>query len=75
MVPQQFRESPRWRLATNDNETIVEDDFDTEAHRLATNDNESTVELARRVTLEDGDGDADADDQPTPSGARRLLRR
>ncbi|HET7702940.1 MAG TPA: hypothetical protein VFK35_06035 [Candidatus Limnocylindrales bacterium] len=32
------------RLATNDNETVVEDDGDVEAHRLASNDNETVVE-------------------------------
>ena len=32
------------RLATNDNETVFDDEPDVEAHRLATNDNETVVE-------------------------------
>jgi hypothetical protein len=46
----------RFRLAANDNETVINDDFDTEGHRLAANDSEITVEdLRRRVTEEDDD--------------------
>jgi hypothetical protein len=44
----------RFRLAANDNETIVVDDLDTEGHRLAANDTEITVERAR---LRDTDDD------------------
>lgn len=36
----------RNRLASNDNETIVADELDTEGHRLASNDNETVVEGA-----------------------------
>jgi hypothetical protein len=60
---QPTRDHRRFRLATNDNETIVdtetiaEGEFDTEAHRLATNDNETTVEGLRRLAPEDSDGE------------------
>lgn len=53
---QQIRDRRRFRLATNDNEIVVDDDLDTEGHRLATNDNETTVERAR------ADEPADADE-------------
>ena len=33
-----------YRLATNDNEIVNEEVFDTEGHRLAANDNETTVD-------------------------------
>ena len=56
MTAPQTTDRRRFRLATNDNETIVADDeFDTEAHRLATNDNETIVEGA-------SDSDTEADD-------------
>ena len=60
----------RFRLATNDNETIivVDDEQDTEGHRLATNDNETIVPNLRR--FDDG-GD---DDEPAASDARRGRR-
>jgi hypothetical protein len=40
-----------YRLASNDNETIVVDELDTEGHRLAANDDESieTTGLRRRA--------------------------
>jgi hypothetical protein len=63
----QSRDHRRFRLAGNDNETVVGEQ-DTEGHRLATNDNETTVPNLRRV-----DGD-DEDEQPEALGARRLRR-
>ena len=65
---QQTRDHRRFRLAGNDNETIVEGEFDTEAHRLAGNDNETVVVGLRRVDPTDGDEDLG------PLGARRLRR-
>jgi hypothetical protein len=72
---QQTRDHRRFRLATNDNETIVEDnqtivegELDTEAHRLATNDNDTIVDGLRRVDPTDGDDDL------APLSARRLRR-
>ena len=67
---QQPRDSRRHRLATNDNETVV-DDLDTEGHRLATNDNETTVPAARRAQ------DDEAADGPAGDGPGRgpALRR
>jgi hypothetical protein len=52
MTAVQPRDRRRFRLATNDNETIVEtdvvdvdgDDLDVEGHRLAANDNETVAE-------------------------------
>jgi hypothetical protein len=32
------------KLASNDNETVVEDQSDVEGHKLASNDNETVVE-------------------------------
>jgi hypothetical protein len=50
------RDHRRFRLAANDNETVVDDELDTEGHRLAANDTEITVEDAgKRVTAEDDD--------------------
>ena len=72
---QQTRDHRRFRLATNDNEIIVEDnkmiaegELDTEAHRLAGNDNETIVDGLRRVDPTDGDDDL------APLSARRLRR-
>jgi len=62
-VQQQPRDHRRFRLATNDNETIVEDELDVEGHRLATNDNETTIEKLRRV-------DDDGDEMPGSLGGR-----
>jgi hypothetical protein len=74
------RDNRRFRLATNDNEIVVnglrrlppsdsvaDDELDTEGHRLATNDNETVVNGARRATP------ADEGDEPPlyPSGRRR----
>ncbi|HET7030232.1 MAG TPA: hypothetical protein VFI34_06955 [Candidatus Limnocylindrales bacterium] len=78
---QQPRDHRRFRLATNDNETIVEapgirarlspvdgdDELDTEGHRLAANDNETTVPRLRRVDPQD-DKELDA------LGMRRARR-
>jgi hypothetical protein len=61
----QSRDHRRFRLAANDNETVV-DEQDTEGHRLAANDNETTVPNLRRV-----DGD-DEDENPEALGARRM---
>jgi hypothetical protein len=64
----------RFRLATNDNETVVEDgtvfddDMDVEGHRLATNDNETVVPGMKRIT-----GD-DEDESLASLGARRARR-
>jgi hypothetical protein len=62
------RDHRRFRLATNQNETIVLDDADddVEGHRLATNDNETVIEGAN-------DPDEVEDDVAAPSG-RRLGR-
>ena len=62
------RDHRRFRLATNDNETVVvvDDEPDTEGHRLATNDNETVVPGLRRIE--------DADDEPSASDARRARR-
>ena len=70
-TPQQIRDHRRFRLAGNDNETVVTDDeLDTEGHRLAGNDNETVVEgAARRI-----EPDEDDDDLTTP-GMRRARRR
>jgi hypothetical protein len=65
---QQTRDHRRFRLAGNDNETIVEDELDTEAHRLAGNDNETIVEGLRRVDPEEDN------DETGALGARRLRR-
>jgi hypothetical protein len=61
----QSRDHRRFRLATNDNETVV-DENDTEGHRLAGNDNETTVPNLRRIE------DNDEDEQPGELGARRM---
>jgi hypothetical protein len=61
----QSRDHRRFRLAANDNETVV-DEQDTEGHRLAANDNETTVPNLRRVA-----GD-DEDENPEALGARRM---
>jgi hypothetical protein len=45
----------RFRLAANDNETIVDDELDTEGHRLATNDTEITAEGTPRARLIEDD--------------------
>ncbi len=70
-TPHQIRDPRRFRLAGNDNETVVTDDeFDTEGHRLAGNDNETVVEgAARRIEPDE------ADDDPTTLGMRRAARR
>ena len=51
---QPSRDHRRFRLATNDNETVV-DELDTEGHRLAANDNETTVPKLRRIESDDED--------------------
>jgi hypothetical protein len=73
------RDNRRFRLATNDNEilmnslrrlppqdTVADDELDTEGHRLATNDNETVVNGARRVS-----GDASDDLSLNPSARSR----
>jgi hypothetical protein len=83
-------ERRRFRLAGNDNETIVEE-LDTEAHRLAANDNETVSEdeldteghlLARVDEDEAGvsllrriESEDDGDDEPMALGTRRAARR
>jgi hypothetical protein len=62
---QPTRDHRRFRLAGNDNETVV-DEQDTEGHRLAGNDNETTVPSLRRIE------DNDEDEQPGELGARRM---
>jgi hypothetical protein len=66
-APQQARDNRRFRLAANDNENLVEDEIDVEAHRLATNDNETTVEHLRRIEPEEGDNELETIGAP---GAR-----
>jgi hypothetical protein len=68
---QPSRDHRRFRLATNDNETVVDDekvlvddDMDLEGHRLATNDNETVVPGLRRIASDDDD------ESPAPHGAR-----
>ncbi len=68
-TPQQARDNRRFRLAANDNEILVDDELDVEAHRLAANDNETTVERLRRIEPEEGDNELD------PLGARRIRSR
>ena len=58
-----------WRLAGNDNESVVQDD-DTEGHRLAGNDNETITPGARRL-VGDADGEGDGTDDPQQAGLRR----
>ena len=62
---QPSRDHRRFRLAGNDNETVV-DENDTEGHRLATNDSETTVPNLRRIEADD------EDEQPGGLGARRM---
>ena len=62
---QPSRDHRRFRLAGNDNETVV-DENDTEGHRLATNDSETTVPNLRRIEADD------EDEQPGELGARRM---
>ena len=67
-APQPRTDRRRFRLATNDNETVVIDDLDdVEAHRLATNDNEIVIEDA-------GAPDPDATDDEGKLGLRRARR-
>jgi len=84
---QQIRDHRRLHLAGNDNETIVQDEFDTEA-RLAGNDNEVIVEdesdtEAHRLAGNDNEtivvglrrvDPQDGDDDLAPLSARRLRR-
>ena len=66
-APQPRTDRRRFRLATNDNETVIVDETDdVEAHRLATNDNEIVIEDA-------GSPDPDADDE-CKLGLRRARR-
>jgi hypothetical protein len=55
------RDHRRFRLATNQNETIVADDADddVEGHRLATNDNETVVEGATPTIDADDEDDVE----------------
>lgn len=78
----QTRNHRRFRLAGNDNETIVgapsirarltpvdaDDELDTEGHRLAANDNETTVPSMRRMAPED-------ESELEAVGLRRAARR
>ena len=68
-APQPRTDRRRFRLATNDNETVVIDDQtdDVEAHRLAGNDNEIVIEDA-------GSPDPDATDDEGKLGLRRARR-
>jgi hypothetical protein len=63
------RSHRRFRLATNQNETIVLDDADedVEGHRLAANDNETVIDGTR-------DPDEVEDDDSAP-GLRRAGRK
>ena len=83
----QPRDRRRFRLAGNDNETIVADELDTEAHRLAGNDNETIVTddvdtEAHRLASNDNETtvraarhlDADVTDE-TAAGGRGAARR
>jgi len=63
------RDHRRFRLATNDNETVVDDAPDTEGHRLATNDNETIVPELRRFESDD------EDEEPAALGMRRIRQR
>ena len=67
-APQPRTDRRRFRLATNDNETVIDDQTDdVEAHRLATNDNEIVIEDA-------GSPDPDATDDEGKLGMRRARR-
>jgi hypothetical protein len=67
-TPQPRTDRRRFRLATNDNETVVEDQTDdVEAHRLAGNDNEIVIDDA-------GSPDPDAADDEGKLGMRRARR-
>jgi hypothetical protein len=67
-APERRNEHRRFRLAGNDNETIVVDELDTEGHRLAGNDNETIVV---GTTLDDPDAEDTLAEAP---GARRMKR-
>ena len=81
-------ETKRFRLATNDNETIVVDRADRRRFRIAANDNETIVDdqdtEGHRLAANDNetiveggttdDPDAVDDESPASLGARRLRR-
>jgi hypothetical protein len=85
---QQTRNQRRFRLATNDNETIVEGELDTEGTPLAGTDNGSIIEdeldtEGHRLATHDHEtvvvglrrvDPTDGDDDLGPLGARRLRR-
>ncbi len=67
-APQPRTDRRRFRLAGNDNETVIEDQTDdVEAHRLAGNDNEIVIEDA-------GSPEPDATDDEGKVGLRRARR-
>jgi hypothetical protein len=78
----QTRDDRRFRLAANDNETIVADGIDVEGHSLTRNDNEIVVEapgMRRRNATDVGDDELDTEghrlatnDNETIVHARRL---
>ena len=66
MSARQSHSNPRFRLATNDNETVV-DELDVEGNSLTRNDNETVVEddtEAHRLAANDN--------ETTVRGARRV---
>ena len=66
MSARQSHSNPRFRLATNDNETVV-DELDVEGNALTRNDNETVVEddtEAHRLAANDN--------ETTVRGARRV---
>jgi hypothetical protein len=81
-APTQTRDHRRFRLATNDNETIVADGTDVEGHAMTRNDNEIVVEapgMRLRNAPEAGDDQLDteghrlaANDNETIVHMRRL---
>ena len=69
-APETRTDRRRFRLATNDNETVVEDTGaldDVEGHRLATNDNEVVIDDA-------GLDDPKSEDDDQSLGLRRARR-
>jgi len=64
LAPTQTRHHRRFRLAANDNETIVADGIDVQGHSLTRNDNEIVVEapgMRLRNAPDAGDDELDTE--------------
>jgi len=73
MLASQSRNHPRFRLAANDNETVVDDELDVEGNSLTRNDNETVVDDELDVegnALTRNDNETVVDELET--GAHRL---